>query len=163
MSRLEEEVQAARAEKASVLADLASVRELCVKLDSSKELTVRQLTAKSMELERVKTHTSSYYVFKKVWKSANMQVTNTNLWMSTSGDGWTGGCVLRGRASEKAAGQRAADGTQSRDTALHQSTEGVSDAPECQWERVWSQSAEGPPDSCWQQNVSEKTVGNRAV
>lgn len=54
MSRLEEEVQAARAEKASVLADLASVRELCVKLDSSKELTVRQLTAKSMELERVR-------------------------------------------------------------------------------------------------------------
>lgn len=53
MSRLEEEVQAARAEKASVLADLASVRELCVKLDSSKELTVRQLTSKSMELERV--------------------------------------------------------------------------------------------------------------
>lgn len=54
MSRLEEEVQAARAEKASVLADLASVRELCVKLDSSKELTIRQLTAKSMELERVR-------------------------------------------------------------------------------------------------------------
>ncbi|XP_056115870.1 centrosomal protein of 135 kDa [Rhinichthys klamathensis goyatoka] len=53
MSRLEEEVQAARAEKDSVLADLASVRELCVKLDSSKELTIRQLTAKSMELERV--------------------------------------------------------------------------------------------------------------
>ncbi|KAK7133114.1 hypothetical protein R3I94_015109 [Phoxinus phoxinus] len=53
MSRLEEEVQAARAEKDSVLADLASVRELCVKLDSSKELTVRQLTSKSMELERV--------------------------------------------------------------------------------------------------------------
>lgn len=53
MSRLEEEVQATRAEKASLLADLASVRELCVKLDSCKELTVRQLTAKSMELERV--------------------------------------------------------------------------------------------------------------
>lgn len=52
-SRLEEELQSARAEKASVLADLASVRELCVKLDSSKELTTRQLAAKSMELERV--------------------------------------------------------------------------------------------------------------
>lgn len=52
-SRLEEELRSARAEKASVLADLASVRELCVKLDSSKELTTRQLTAKSMELERV--------------------------------------------------------------------------------------------------------------
>lgn len=54
MSRLEEEVQAARAEKASVLEDLASIRELCVKLDSSKEVTARQLTAKSMELERVR-------------------------------------------------------------------------------------------------------------
>lgn len=52
-SRLEEELQSARAEKASVQADLASVRELCVKLDSSKELTTRQLAAKSMELERV--------------------------------------------------------------------------------------------------------------
>lgn len=52
-SRLEDELQAARVEKASVLADLASVRELCVKLDSSKELTTRQLAAKSMELERV--------------------------------------------------------------------------------------------------------------
>lgn len=54
MSRLEEEVQTARAEKASVLEDLASIRELCVKLDSSKEVTARQLTAKSMELERVR-------------------------------------------------------------------------------------------------------------
>uniref|UniRef100_A0A4W4GW01 Centrosomal protein of 135 kDa n=1 Tax=Electrophorus electricus TaxID=8005 RepID=A0A4W4GW01_ELEEL len=53
MSRLEEELRSARAEKTSVLADLASVRELCVKLDSSKEMTTRQLTAKSMELERV--------------------------------------------------------------------------------------------------------------
>lgn len=52
-SRLEEELQSARAEKMSLLADLASVRELCVKLDSSKELTTRQLAAKSMELERV--------------------------------------------------------------------------------------------------------------
>ncbi|KAG7316732.1 hypothetical protein KOW79_020273 [Hemibagrus wyckioides] len=52
-SRLEDELQSARAEKASVLADLASVRELCVKLDSSKELTTRQLAAKSMELERM--------------------------------------------------------------------------------------------------------------
>lgn len=52
MSRLEEEVRRAQAEKSSVLADLASVRELCVKLDSSKETMSRQLTSKSMELER---------------------------------------------------------------------------------------------------------------
>lgn len=54
MSHLEEEVQTAQAEKASVLEDLASIRELCVKLDSSKEVTACQLTAKSMELERVR-------------------------------------------------------------------------------------------------------------
>uniref|UniRef100_A0A8C7GFU8 Centrosomal protein 135 n=1 Tax=Oncorhynchus kisutch TaxID=8019 RepID=A0A8C7GFU8_ONCKI len=53
MSRLEEELQAARGEKTVLLSDLASVRELCVKLDSSKELSTRQLTSKSMELERV--------------------------------------------------------------------------------------------------------------
>ncbi|XP_037325419.2 centrosomal protein of 135 kDa [Pungitius pungitius] len=53
MSRLEEELQGAREEKAELLSDLASVRELCVKLDSDKELAVRQLTSRSMDLERV--------------------------------------------------------------------------------------------------------------
>ncbi|KAG7488859.1 hypothetical protein MATL_G00038960 [Megalops atlanticus] len=53
LSQLEEEVQLARAERASALADLTSLRELCVKLDSSKEVTSRQLTSKRMELERV--------------------------------------------------------------------------------------------------------------
>uniref|UniRef100_A0A7N9AXI0 Centrosomal protein 135 n=1 Tax=Mastacembelus armatus TaxID=205130 RepID=A0A7N9AXI0_9TELE len=53
-SRLEEELHKAQEEKATLLSDLASVRELCVKLDSGKELTVRQLTSKSMELERVR-------------------------------------------------------------------------------------------------------------
>ncbi|KAI3369003.1 hypothetical protein L3Q82_025978, partial [Scortum barcoo] len=53
MSRLEEELHKAQEEKAALLSDLASVRELCVKLDSGKELTARQLTSKSMDLERV--------------------------------------------------------------------------------------------------------------
>ncbi|XP_035272175.1 centrosomal protein of 135 kDa [Anguilla anguilla] len=53
LSRLEEELQLANTERDSALADLASVRELCVKLDSNKEMTSRQLTSKSMELERV--------------------------------------------------------------------------------------------------------------
>ncbi|XP_062308598.1 centrosomal protein of 135 kDa isoform X1 [Osmerus eperlanus] len=53
MSRLEEELRAAREERAAVLSDLASVRELCVKLDSSRELTTRQLNSRSMEMERV--------------------------------------------------------------------------------------------------------------
>ncbi|XP_075943475.1 centrosomal protein of 135 kDa [Anarhichas minor] len=53
MSRLEEELHKTQEEKAALLSDLASVRELCVKLDSGKELTVRQLTSRSMDLERV--------------------------------------------------------------------------------------------------------------
>lgn len=53
MSRLEQELHAAQEEKAALLSDLASVRELCVKLDTGKELTARQLTSKSMDLERV--------------------------------------------------------------------------------------------------------------
>ncbi|CAL8256272.1 unnamed protein product [Merluccius merluccius] len=53
MSRLEEELKGAQGEKAALLSDLASVRELCVKLDSGKELTARHLTSKSMELERL--------------------------------------------------------------------------------------------------------------
>ncbi|XP_036970306.1 centrosomal protein of 135 kDa [Acanthopagrus latus] len=53
MSRLEEELHKAQEEKAALLSDLASVRELCVKLDSGKELTARQLTSRRMDLERV--------------------------------------------------------------------------------------------------------------
>uniref|UniRef100_A0A8C2ZU89 Centrosomal protein 135 n=1 Tax=Cyclopterus lumpus TaxID=8103 RepID=A0A8C2ZU89_CYCLU len=54
MSRLEEEAHKTQGEKAALLSDLASVRELCVKLDSGKELAVRQLTSRSMDLERVR-------------------------------------------------------------------------------------------------------------
>ncbi|RXN24285.1 centrosomal protein of 135 kDa [Labeo rohita] len=88
MSRLEEEGQAARAEKASVLADLASVRELCVKLDSSKELTIRQLTAKSMELERVTGELedvrSEAELLKKQLASERLAVRNLETLLSTN-------------------------------------------------------------------------------
>lgn len=53
MSKLEEQLRLELDEKALILSDFASVRELCVKLDSSKEQLSRQLTAKSMECERV--------------------------------------------------------------------------------------------------------------
>ncbi|XP_068175066.1 centrosomal protein of 135 kDa isoform X2 [Antennarius striatus] len=52
-ARLEEELHKAQEEKSSLLSDLASVRELCVKLNSDKELTARQLTSKSVDVERV--------------------------------------------------------------------------------------------------------------
>lgn len=54
MSQLEEKLHNAQENRASLLADLASVKELCVKLDSGKELIARQLTTKNMELERVR-------------------------------------------------------------------------------------------------------------
>uniref|UniRef100_A0A8C5LR02 Testis specific 10 n=1 Tax=Leptobrachium leishanense TaxID=445787 RepID=A0A8C5LR02_9ANUR len=51
--RMEEELHHINAEKASALTDLASTRELCVKLDSSKELLNRQLCAKSQDMEQI--------------------------------------------------------------------------------------------------------------
>ncbi|XP_063057428.1 centrosomal protein of 135 kDa isoform X2 [Engraulis encrasicolus] len=88
MSRLEEDLQAARAEKASVLADLAAVRELCVKLDSGKELTARQLTAKSMDLERVlgelEDVRSEAELLKKQLASERLTVRNLETLLSTN-------------------------------------------------------------------------------
>lgn len=53
MSKFEEDIKREKLDKSSVLADLASVRELCVKLESNKELLSRQLTSKSMDYEKV--------------------------------------------------------------------------------------------------------------
>ncbi|XP_051928714.1 centrosomal protein of 135 kDa-like isoform X2 [Hippocampus zosterae] len=55
MSQLEEEIRVLQEEKASLLADLASVREVCVKMDSDKEIAARQLLQANMELERATT------------------------------------------------------------------------------------------------------------
>ncbi|XP_061894880.1 centrosomal protein of 135 kDa-like isoform X5 [Entelurus aequoreus] len=54
-SLLEEELRTVQEEKAVLLTDLASVRELCVKLDADNEVATRQLLYKSMELERATT------------------------------------------------------------------------------------------------------------
>lgn len=54
MSRLEEKLHSVQGEKTALLSDLASVRELCVKLDSGKEHTERQLTSTNMDLKRVR-------------------------------------------------------------------------------------------------------------
>lgn len=53
MSRLEQKLHDIQEENAALLSDQASMRELCVKLDSDKELKARQLSLKIMDLERV--------------------------------------------------------------------------------------------------------------
>ncbi|XP_075052089.1 centrosomal protein of 135 kDa isoform X2 [Mixophyes fleayi] len=53
MSKLEEQLRREQDEKALILSDLTSVRELCVKLDSSKEQFSRHLTSRNMEYERL--------------------------------------------------------------------------------------------------------------
>ncbi|XP_066435154.1 testis-specific gene 10 protein isoform X3 [Eleutherodactylus coqui] len=51
VARMEEELREARSEKSLALSDLASTRELCVKLDSGKEMLNRQLCAKTQDVE----------------------------------------------------------------------------------------------------------------
>uniref|UniRef100_A0A1A8EXD4 Centrosomal protein 135 n=1 Tax=Nothobranchius korthausae TaxID=1143690 RepID=A0A1A8EXD4_9TELE len=88
MSRLEEELRKAQEEKAAVMSDLASVRELCVKLDSGKELTARQLTSKSMDLERVTGELedvrSEAELLKKQLASERLTVRNLETLLSTN-------------------------------------------------------------------------------
>ncbi|XP_006764810.1 PREDICTED: testis-specific gene 10 protein [Myotis davidii] len=57
--KMEEELQKVQFEKVSALADLSSTRELCIKLDSSKELINRQLIAKDQEIEMMENELDS--------------------------------------------------------------------------------------------------------
>ncbi|XP_042339694.1 centrosomal protein of 135 kDa [Plectropomus leopardus] len=88
MSRLEEELHKTQEEKAALLSDLASVRELCVKLDSGKELAARQLTSRSMDLERVTGELedvrSEAELLKKQLASERLTVRNLETLLSTN-------------------------------------------------------------------------------
>ncbi|CAN9500674.1 unnamed protein product [Ophioblennius macclurei] len=88
MSRLEAELHKAQEEKAALHSDLASVRELCVKLDSGKELTARQLTSKSMDMERVTGELedvrSEAELLKKQLASERLTVRNLETLLSTN-------------------------------------------------------------------------------
>ncbi|XP_057403339.1 centrosomal protein of 135 kDa isoform X5 [Balaenoptera acutorostrata] len=53
ISRLEEELRHQEDEKAAVLNDVSSLRELCIKLDSGKDIMTQQLNSKNLEFERV--------------------------------------------------------------------------------------------------------------
>ncbi|XP_008305394.1 centrosomal protein of 135 kDa isoform X3 [Cynoglossus semilaevis] len=88
MSQLEDKLKRAQEEKASLQADVASVRELCVKLDSDKELTVRQLTSRSMDLERMTGELedvrSEMELLKKQLASEKLTVRNLETLLSTN-------------------------------------------------------------------------------
>ncbi|XP_069006775.1 centrosomal protein of 135 kDa [Embiotoca jacksoni] len=88
MSQLEEELHEAQEEKSGLVSDLASVRELCVKLDSGKELTIRHLTSKSMNLERVTGELedvrSEAEILKKQLASERLTVRNLETLLSTN-------------------------------------------------------------------------------
>ncbi|KAM6076245.1 LOW QUALITY PROTEIN: centrosomal protein of 135 kDa [Chlamydotis macqueenii] len=90
MSRLEEDLKRENQDKASALADLASVRELSVKLQSNKEVLSRQLTSKSMDYERVlgelEDIKSEAELLKKQLSSERLTVQNLETLLTTSRD-----------------------------------------------------------------------------
>ncbi|EPQ05217.1 Testis-specific protein 10 protein [Myotis brandtii] len=57
--KMEEELQKVQFEKVSALADLSSTRELCIKLDASKDLLNQQLIAKDQEIEMMENELDS--------------------------------------------------------------------------------------------------------
>ncbi|XP_005501252.2 centrosomal protein of 135 kDa [Columba livia] len=90
MSKFEEDIKREKLDKSSVLADLASVRELCVKLESNKELLSRQLTSKSMDYEKVlgelEDIKSEAELLKKQLSSERLTVQNLETLLATSRD-----------------------------------------------------------------------------
>uniref|UniRef100_A0A8C3S2P6 Centrosomal protein 135 n=1 Tax=Chelydra serpentina TaxID=8475 RepID=A0A8C3S2P6_CHESE len=90
MSRLEEDLKYEQEEKSSLLADLASVRELCMKLESSKELFSRQLTSRNLDYERVlaelKDIKSEAELLKKQLSSERLTIQNLETLLATTRD-----------------------------------------------------------------------------
>ncbi|XP_053314564.1 centrosomal protein of 135 kDa [Spea bombifrons] len=88
MSKLEEQLRQEQNEKESLLSDLASVRELCVKLDSNKEHFSRQLTARNMENERVLNEVedmkSEVELLKKQLSSERLTIKNLETLLATN-------------------------------------------------------------------------------
>ncbi|XP_028932847.1 centrosomal protein of 135 kDa isoform X2 [Ornithorhynchus anatinus] len=89
-ARLEEELRREKDEKSSALADLSSVRELCIKLDSSKEVVARQFASKNIEFERVLAELddarTESELLKKQLSSERLSVKNLETLLATNRD-----------------------------------------------------------------------------
>ncbi|XP_074085489.1 centrosomal protein of 135 kDa isoform X2 [Macrotis lagotis] len=90
LSRLEEKLRCEHDEKASILTDLSSLRELCIKLDSGKEFIARQLASKNLEYERaleeVETAKTETEILKKQLSSERITVDNLETLLATNRD-----------------------------------------------------------------------------
>ncbi|XP_028712061.1 centrosomal protein of 135 kDa [Peromyscus leucopus] len=90
MSRLEEELRHLENEKATALHDLSSLRELCIKLDSGKDLMTQQLNSKSLELERtiadLENVKSESELLKKQLTSERQTIKNLEMLLATNRD-----------------------------------------------------------------------------
>ncbi|XP_004706391.1 centrosomal protein of 135 kDa [Echinops telfairi] len=90
MSRLEEDLRNQEEEKAVALNDLASLRELCIKLDSGKDIMTQQLNSKNLEFERLvvelENAKSEADLFKKQLTSERHTIKNLESLLATNRD-----------------------------------------------------------------------------
>ncbi|KAF7248355.1 hypothetical protein EYD10_05957 [Varanus komodoensis] len=90
MAKLEESLRQEKEEKSSVIVDVTSVREMCVKLESGKDLLSRQLTSKSLELERIMSELeeakAEAELLKKQLSSERLTIQNLETLLATSRD-----------------------------------------------------------------------------
>ncbi|XP_060546830.1 centrosomal protein of 135 kDa isoform X3 [Pantherophis guttatus] len=90
MAKLEEILRREKEEKSSINHDVSAVRDLCVKLESSKDLLSRQLTSKSLEFERIMSEfedtKSETELLKKQLSSERLTIQNLETLLSTSRD-----------------------------------------------------------------------------
>uniref|UniRef100_A0A671E8A4 Centrosomal protein 135 n=1 Tax=Rhinolophus ferrumequinum TaxID=59479 RepID=A0A671E8A4_RHIFE len=90
ISRLEEELRHQEDEKAVVFSDMSSLRELCIKLDSGKDIMTQQLNSKNLEFEKVVAELenvkSESELLKKQLASEKHTIKNLELLLATNRD-----------------------------------------------------------------------------